>query len=93
MSRDKALTITIEDYGAAVDAIIKQMSTSTDQSIEKRVLTGIAFKVAWDLWDQLMRMSDFEDFVDNISKVADRLMEKEAFEDHLRKKRRKGDDE
>lgn len=75
MTNEKALTITLEDYGAAVDAVIKQMSTSTDQSIEKRVLTGIAFKVAWDLWDQLMRMSEVEKFVDDLGKVVDRMIE------------------
>ncbi len=75
MMEEKKITITLEGYSAAVDAVVKQISTSTDKSIEKRVLTGIAFKVAWDLWDQLMRMSEVEKFVDDLGKVVDRMIE------------------
>ena len=77
MAKEKKITITLEDYSAAVDIVIKQMTILTTSEISKSIVKGIVSKAVWDLWDRLRLASDFEKFVDNISKVADRLMEEE----------------
>lgn len=71
----KKITITLEDYSAAVDEVIKQMTRSTTYDISKSIVKGIASKTVWDLWDRLTRMSDFEKFVDDIGKVVDQIIE------------------
>ena len=56
--KEKKITITLEDYSKAVDEVVKQMTRSTTYDISKSIMKGIASKAAWDLWDQLMRMSE-----------------------------------
>lgn len=74
--KEKKITITIEDYSMAVDAVIQQMSVCAGNNVEtKRVMTQIAFKVAWDLWHWLERASNLEKVVDAIANVADQKIE------------------
>lgn len=77
---EKKITITLEDYSKAVDAVIKQMTLGADNETSKRVLTQIALKVAWDLWIWLKQAAKLEKVVDAIAKVADERMEKEEGE-------------
>lgn len=75
---EKKITITLEDYSAAVDIVIKQMTILTTSEISKSIMKGIVSKAAWDLWDRLRLASDFGKFVDNIGKVEDqKLKERE----------------
>ena len=69
--KKKKITITFEDYSKAVDEVICSMTRSTKYDISKSIVKGIASKAAWNLWDRLTRMSDFEKFVDDIGKVVD----------------------
>lgn len=53
MTKEKALTITLEDYSEAVDMVIKQMTISTTSEFSRNIVKGIASQVAWDLWDRM----------------------------------------
>lgn len=79
--KEKKITITLEDYSMAVDAVIQQMSVGADSNAEaKKVMTQIAFKVAWDLWNWLERASNLEKVVDALANAADQRIEEEEEE-------------
>lgn len=80
MVKEKKITITLEGYSTAVDAVIKKMTLPTTSAISKSIMIGIVSKAAWDLWDQLMRMSEVEKFVDDLGKVVDQMIEEEEEE-------------
>ncbi len=76
MMEEKKITITLEGYSVAVDAVIKEIGACADSNAEaKTVMTQIAFKVAWDLWNWLERATKLEKVVDAIAKVADQKIE------------------
>lgn len=79
--KEKKITITLEDYSMAVDAVIQQMSVGADSNAEaKKVMMQIAFKVAWDLWNWLERASNLEKVVDALANAADQRIEEEEEE-------------
>ena len=74
--KEKKITITLEDYSAAVDAVVKKIGTCAGSNVEaKNVMMQIAFKVAWDLWNWLEQATKLETVVDAIAKVADQMIE------------------
>lgn len=56
--KEKKITITLEDYSKAVDAVIKQMTLPMTSEFSRSVVKGIASQVAWELWVRMMWASE-----------------------------------
>lgn len=72
---EKKITVSLEDYRMAVDAVIKQMTLTMESEFSKKIVKGIASQVAWELWDRLRLTSDLGRLADDLAKVTDQLIE------------------
>ena len=59
--KEKKITITLEDYSAAVDAVIEQMTLSMTSGLLRSVVSGIVSQVSRAIWDRLIEERDGED--------------------------------